>query len=119
MRCTGFPVAYITETKEFYGRDFFVNPAVLIPKPDTEILVQRGIEIISKKLQTKENIKLVDLCTGSGCVGISVKNTDASYEVLLGEFAFVPAGFKEKPSTLVNILSLKVLEKPDETRAAI
>ena len=36
-----------------------------------------------------------------GCVGISVKNTDASYEVLLGEFAFVPAGFKEKPSTPV------------------
>ena len=80
LRCTGFPVAYITETKEFYGRDFFVNPAVLIPKPDTEILVQRGIEIISKKLQTKENVKLVDLCTGSGCVGISVwKELEAAF----------------------------------------
>ena len=82
LRCTGFPVAYIVGTKEFYGRDFFVNPSVLIPKPDTEILVHRGIEIISKKLQLTAQLKLVDLCTGSGCVGISVwKELETSFDV--------------------------------------
>ena len=82
LRCTGFPVAYIVGTKEFYGRDFFVNPSVLIPKPDTEILVHRGIEIISKNLQSTSRLKLVDLCTGSGCVGISIwKELEASFDV--------------------------------------
>lgn len=75
-------MAYITETKEFYGRDFFVNPSVLIPKPDTEILVHRGIEIISKKLQGNSQVKLVDLCTGSGCVAVSVwKELESSFDV--------------------------------------
>ena len=87
LRCTGFPIAYITETKEFYGRDFFVNPSVLIPKPDTEILVHRGIEIISKKLQENSQVKLVDLCTGSGCVAVSVwKELESSFDV--GKMSF-------------------------------
>ncbi len=72
LRCIGFPVAYIVGKKEFYGRDFFVSPAVLIPKPDTETLVERGMEIILEELQAKNDLRLVDLCTGSGCVGISV-----------------------------------------------
>ena len=80
-------MAYITETKEFYGRDFFVNPSVLIPKPDTEILVHRGIEIISKKLQENSQVKLVDLCTGSGCVAVSVwKELESSFDV--GKMSF-------------------------------
>lgn len=82
LRCTGFPVAYIVGTKEFYGRDFFVNPSVLIPKPDTEILVYRGIEIISKKIQSTSKLKLVDLCTGSGCIGISIwKELESSFDM--------------------------------------
>ena len=82
LRCTGFPIAYIIETKEFYGRDFFVNPAVLIPKPDTEILVHRAVDLISKKLLSNSQIKLVDLCTGSGCVGISVwKELEATFDL--------------------------------------
>ena len=87
LRCTGFPIAYIIETKEFYGRDFFVNPAVLIPKPDTEILVHRAVDLISKKLLSNSQIKLVDLCTGSGCVGISVwKELEATFDLHKIEF---------------------------------
>ena len=67
-RYTGYPVAYITNKKEFYGIDFYVNKNVLIPKPDTEILVEKAIELIkAHKLKT-----IADICTGSGCVGISV-----------------------------------------------
>lgn len=68
-RRTGLPIAYITGVKEFYGRDFCVSPAVLIPKPDTEILVERAAEIILQSVQT---VKLCDMCAGSGCVGLSV-----------------------------------------------
>ena len=68
-RRTGLPIAYITGVKEFYGRDFCVSSAVLIPKPDTEILVERAAEIILQSVQT---VKLCDMCAGSGCIGLSV-----------------------------------------------
>ena len=68
-RRTGLPISYITGVKEFYGRDFCVSPAVLIPKPDTEILVERAAEIILQSVQT---VKLCDMCTGSGCIGLSM-----------------------------------------------
>ena len=68
-RRTGLPIAYITGVKEFYGREFCVTPAVLIPKPDTEILVERAAEIV---LQSGRAVKLCDMCAGSGCVGLSV-----------------------------------------------
>ena len=73
-RSTGLPVAYITGIKEFYGYDFFVSPKVLIPKPDTEILVERAIEIIIEKIDAHPGkiLSVLDLCTGSGCIGLSV-----------------------------------------------
>ena len=73
-RKKGLPIAYITGHKEFYGYDFFVTPAVLIPKPDTEILVERAISIIIEKMETRPNniLTVCDMCTGSGCIALSV-----------------------------------------------
>jgi len=73
-RKTGLPVAYITGRKEFYGYDFFVTPDVLIPKPDTEILVESALTEILQKIQNEKNgiSSICDICTGSGCVGLSV-----------------------------------------------
>ena len=73
-RKKGFPIAYITCHKEFYGYDFFVTPAVLIPKPDTEILVERAIDIIITKMEVQQNkiLTVCDMCTGSGCIALSV-----------------------------------------------
>jgi release factor glutamine methyltransferase len=62
------PIAYITGVKEFFGLEFEVSSDVLIPRPDSEILVETALEVISK-----ENIaRIVDLCTGSGCLLISI-----------------------------------------------
>lgn len=73
LRQTGLPVAYITNHKEFYGFDFYVDKNVLIPKPDTELLVEKTIEIITSK--KKDTFYFADICTGSGCVGLSIIKT--------------------------------------------
>jgi len=61
------PVAYITGTKEFYSLDFKVNKDVLIPRPETELLVDMGI------YWAKYSGSLLDLCTGSGAAAIAIK----------------------------------------------
>lgn len=76
-RKTGLPIAYITGHKEFYGYDFIVSPAVLIPKPDTEILVERAIDVIIEKMDAHPNqiLTICDMCTGSGCIALAVLKT--------------------------------------------
>ena len=72
QRLTGLPVAYITGKKEFFGYTFHVTPDVLIPKPDTELLVEKAVEYFEDNI-SKGGVPLTvcDMCTGSGCVGIS------------------------------------------------
>ncbi|MBQ9704310.1 MAG: peptide chain release factor N(5)-glutamine methyltransferase [Clostridia bacterium] len=60
------PLQYIFGEWYFMGEKFYVSPDCLIPRPDTEILVEKAIKC------TKPNARIVDLCTGSGCIGISV-----------------------------------------------
>ena len=76
-RAGGLPVAYIIGHKEFYGYDFIVTPDVLIPKPDTEILVERAVDVILSMMDARgENLLTVcDMCTGSGCIAIAVAKT--------------------------------------------
>lgn len=76
-RAQGLPVAYIIQKKEFYGLAFYVNQSVLIPKPDTEILVARAVEIISERITARSGgpLFVCDMCTGSGCVALSVFRT--------------------------------------------
>ncbi|ERI93472.1 protein-(glutamine-N5) methyltransferase [Clostridiales bacterium oral taxon 876 str. F0540] len=67
------PLKYITEKCEFMGLDFFIKQGVLIPRPDTEILVEE----VMKTIKHREPIKICDVCSGSGAIGISIaKNLD-------------------------------------------
>lgn len=72
-RKEGISVATIIGVKDFYKHTFCVNPHVLIPRPETEELVERAISLIKEQYSgTSKSIKLLDLCTGSGVIGISV-----------------------------------------------
>lgn len=65
----GKPIQYITNHQEFMKLDFYVDENVLIPQPDTEILVEKVIEILKNK---KNTCSVLDICTGSGAIGISI-----------------------------------------------
>ena len=69
-RGKGEPVAYITGTREFYGRPFRVTPDVLIPRPDTETLVQRAVSYLRDRPGAA--LRVADLGTGSGCIAITL-----------------------------------------------
>ena len=68
-RAGGSPVAYITRHQEFYALDFYVDNRVLVPRADTEILVETALGWI------KPGSRVLDLCTGSGCIAIAIKHT--------------------------------------------
>jgi release factor glutamine methyltransferase len=69
-RCRGIPVSYIRRKKEFYGIEFYVDERVLVPRPDTEILVDTVLAILDEYPEMK---RLHDVCTGSGCIAICLK----------------------------------------------
>lgn len=68
QRQQGVPIAYLTGTREFWSRDFFVSPDVLIPRPDTEILIEHCLEKIPQDLP----FQILDLGTGSGIIAITL-----------------------------------------------
>jgi release factor glutamine methyltransferase len=69
-RQKGEPVAYLTGHKEFYGLDFFVNKNVLIPRPETELMVDKTLSLMSN---ISHPISLIDIGTGSGCIIITLQ----------------------------------------------
>lgn len=78
-RSKGIPAQYITGHQEFWGMDFIVSPAVLIPRPETEHVVERVLELLASWLQlvsapphASAKLKLVDVGTGSGCIALTL-----------------------------------------------
>ncbi|MCO5142469.1 MAG: peptide chain release factor N(5)-glutamine methyltransferase [Oligoflexia bacterium] len=68
-RVKGEPLQYITGNAPFYGEEFLVNESVLIPRPETEILVERCL----KKFSNEKELKVIDIGTGSGVIAITLK----------------------------------------------
>lgn len=70
-RLRGYPLAYLTGWREFYGRQFWVNPSTLIPRADTELLIDTAKTLV-QELGVNDPPRLADLGTGSGCIAISL-----------------------------------------------
>lgn len=71
-RLNGEPVSRIIGKREFWGLDFLINEAVLDPRPDTETLVQAGLDIIRVEELHDDSLRIADLGTGSGCILLSI-----------------------------------------------
>jgi len=69
IRTTGKPLAYIFKEWGFYGRTFYINESMLIPRPETELI----IDVLKERKILKDNIHLLDLGAGSGAIGITAK----------------------------------------------
>ena len=80
-RLAGEPVAYLTNSWEFYGLSMEITPDVLIPRMDTEVMVRTALEQLSGK---KMDARILDLCCGSGCIGCAMAwNLPASRVVMV------------------------------------
>ena len=73
------PVQYITGETYFYNDKFFTPPGVFIPRPETELLVDCAVEFLSK---SKDSLKIIDFCTGSGCILLSIAKKFPNHEYI-------------------------------------
>ena len=93
-RASGKPLQYITEKAYFMGLEFFVNSDVLIPRQDTEVLVEEVLNIV-KDNSCKD---VLDLCTGSGAIGISVANFSKKINMVCADISQEALKVAEKNS---------------------
>ncbi len=97
-RIKGVPLQYILGIWEFYSLPFYVGYGVLIPRPDTELLVEKAVEEIKDK-----NAVVFDLCAGSGAVGIAIKKNCSLAEVTMVEKSRNAFKYLKKNCVLNNI----------------
>ena len=100
--CSGEPIQYVLGVAEFCGHRFAVGPGVLVPRPETELLVARAVSLL-QEMDLDRAPRVLDLCTGSGCIAWSIALEIRDAEVVgvdLSETAlgyarsqFYPAGY--------------------------
>ena len=96
---TGIPIEHITHQKEFMKLNFFVDNNVLIPRQDTEILVEEVIKI-AKKINAKN---ILDLCTGSGAIGISLANYLPETKIVATDISNSALNIARKNAVINNV----------------
>ncbi len=83
-RKTGYPIAYLTGRKHFWSLELEVNEHTLIPRPETELLVELGLE----KIKLIENPKIIDLGTGSGAIALAIANERPDAKIIAIDMSF-------------------------------
>ena len=106
---TQIPIQYILGTTHFYGSEFMVDENVLIPRPETEELVDWIVKLNSKTSK-KKNLRILDIGTGSGCIAISLAKNIPNSEVFAIDVSEKALAVAEKNSKL-NTVSVTFLHK--------
>ena len=99
LRLDRVPIAYILGYKEFYGRRFTVSPSVLIPRPESEDLISLFLELTASEIAEKV---LIDVGTGSGCLGITAKLERSNLSVILSDISKPALNIAEKNANALN-----------------
>ncbi len=81
QRASGVPTQYLTGKQEFWGLEFEVTPAVLIPRPETEHVVEVALERLGEQ-RRHENLRVADIGTGSGCIAVALAHELRGAEIL-------------------------------------
>ena len=81
----GMPLAYVLGYQEFYNTKFFVNDNVLIPRQDTEIIISKAIKAGDKIYKKYGNTTIIDVGSGSGCIGLSIAAERKNWNIILTE----------------------------------
>ena len=105
QRLIRYPLQYILGKWNFFGREFFVGPGVLIPRSDTETL----IDVCIDSLKSKQNPRVLDLCAGTGCIGLTIKGECPSADVTLVEKYDEALNFTNK-NAKSNNLDVKIIQ---------
>ncbi len=105
-RYKGEPLQYILGKWEFYGLDFYVGEGVLIPRPETETLVDIAIDF----LKDKTNPVCFDLCSGSGCIGITVASLVNDSQVKVLEKSVEALSYLRRNKALNNTDNLEIVQ---------
>ncbi len=95
VRASRVPLQYITHEQSFFGIDFYVDEHVLIPRQDTEILVEK---ILTENKQEDRKLRVLDMCTGSGCIAITLKRL-GGYEVYASDISVDALKIADKNAT--------------------
>ena len=86
----GEPLAYLLGEREFFGRRFGVGPEVLIPRPETELLVEKALELLP------QGARVFEPCTGSGCIGVTLVLEREDLRVLSTDLSTAALGWAQK-----------------------
>lgn len=109
-RNEGYPLQYMTKSQDFMGLNFFVQEGVLVPRPDTEILVEKIINIFNNSDMKDKEINILDIGTGSGAIAVSLayylKNAKVT-AMDISDVAIETANINIKKHELSNIKTLK------------
>lgn len=105
QRLIHYPLQYILGRWNFFGYEFFVGPGVLIPRSDTETLM----DVCLEKVKTKQNPRVLDLCAGTGCIGITLKKECENADVTLVEKFDEALAYTQK-NALHNTADVKIVK---------
>ena len=101
QRISGIPLSYITKNREFFGIDFFVNENVLIPRQESELLVEKVISFCKKQKKTKFTI--ADIGTGSGALAISIAKNLSNVNLIAIDISDKALQIAKKNAKNINV----------------
>lgn len=107
---TGRPVQYILGSTEFYGLNFLVNPATLIPRPETEELVEWILQSQKVKVKSQKPFSILDIGTGSGCIAINLKKNLPNAKVTAIDIS-PEALHTAKQNAVINDVEVEFIEQ--------